>query len=89
MRYDPETKDTEIVEELTRLKSIWRGRYCHIPDAVWFFEEDAKKGTVKTGRRFRLPVTFKYQRPETMEALQAKIMESQSEIEKDLDELFE
>lgn len=62
----------------------------HIPDAVWFFEEDAKKGIVKTGAE--IPFTryfFKYQRPETMEALQAKIMESQGEIGKDLDELFE
>ena len=45
---------------------------------------------MKTGAE--IPFTryfFKYQRPETMETLQAKIMESQGEIGKDLDELFE
>lgn len=78
-------KGTDTIEEYMAREVL-----PHIPDAVWFFEEDAKKGTVKTGAE--IPFTryfFKYQRPETMEALQAKIMESQSEIEKDLDELFE
>ena len=91
IEYDPETKDTEIVKGTDTIEEYMaREVLPHIPDAVWFFEEDAKKGTVKTGAE--IPFTryfFKYQRPETMEALQAKIMESQSEIEKDLDELFE
>lgn len=78
-------KGTDTIEEYMAREVL-----PHIPDAVWFFEEDAKKGTVKTGAE--IPFTryfFKYQRPETMEALQAKIMESQGEIGKDLDELFE
>lgn len=91
IEYDPETKDTEIVKGTDTIEEYMaREVLPHIPDAVWFFEEDAKKGTVKTGAE--IPFTryfFKYQRPETMEALQTKIMESQSEIGKDLDELFE
>ena len=78
-------KGTDTIEEYMAREVL-----PHIPDAVWFFEENAKKGTVKTGAE--IPFTryfFKYQRPETMEALQAKIMESQGEIGKDLDELFE
>lgn len=78
-------KGTDTIEEYMAREVL-----PHISDAVWFFEEDAKKGTVKTGAE--IPFTryfFKYQRPETMEALQAKIMESQGEIGKDLDELFE
>lgn len=78
-------KGTDTIEEYMAREVL-----PHIPDAVWFFEEDAKKGTVKTGAE--IPFTryfFKYQRPETMEALRAKIMESQGEIGKDLDELFE
>ena len=91
IEYDPETKDTEIVKGTDTIEEYMaREVLPHIPDAVWFFEEDAKKGTVKTGAE--IPFTryfFKYQRPETMEALQAKIMESQGEIGKDLEELFE
>ena len=91
IEYDPERKDTEIVKGTDTIEEYMaREVLPHIPDAVWFFEEDAKKGTVKTGAE--IPFTryfFKYQRPETMEALQTKIMESQSEIGKDLDELFE
>lgn len=78
-------KGTETIEEYMAREVL-----PHIPDAAWFFEEDAKKGTVKTGAE--IPFTryfFKYQRPETMEVLQAKIMESQGEIGKDLKELFE
>ena len=88
---DPETKDTEIVKGTDTIEEYMaREVLPHIPDAVWFFEEDTKKGTVKTGAE--IPFTryfFKYHRPETMEALQAKIMKSQGEIGKDLDELFE
>ena len=91
IEYDPERKDTEIVKGTDTIEEYMiREVLPHIPDAVWFFEEDAKKGIVKTGAE--IPFTryfFKYQRPETMEALQAKIMESQGEIGKDLDELFE
>lgn len=91
IEYDPETKDTEIVKGTDTIEEYMaREVLPHIPDAVWFFEENAKKGTVKTGAE--IPFTryfFKYQRPETMETLQAKIMESQGEIGKDLDELFE
>lgn len=91
IEYDPETKDTEIVKGTDTIEEYMaREILPHIPDAVWFFEEDAKKGTVKTGAE--IPFTryfFKYQKPETMEALEAKIMESQDEIGKDLDELFE
>ena len=78
-------KGTDTIEEYMAREVL-----PHIPDAVWFFEEDAKKGTVKTGAE--IPFTryfFKYQRPETMEALQAKIMESQNDVNKGLEELFE
>lgn len=91
--YDPETKDTEIVKGTDTIEAYMEREVLpHIPDAAWFFEEDlaAKKPVIKTGAE--IPFTryfFKYERPEALEALQAKILAGQSEIEEGLGELFE
>ena len=37
-------KGTDTIEEYMAREVL-----PHIPDAVWFFEEDAKKGTAETG----------------------------------------
>lgn len=83
-------KDTEIVKGTDTIEEYMKREVLpHIPDAAWFFEENAKKGTVKTGAE--IPFTryfFKYQRPEAMEVLQKRIMASQEEIGKDLEDLF-
>lgn len=88
--YDQAKKDTEIVKGTDTIEEYMKREVLpHIPDAAWFFEENAKKGTVKTGAE--IPFTryfFKYQRPEAMEVLQKRIMASQEEIGKDLEDLF-
>lgn len=89
--YDKDTKDTEIVkfdEDISDYMA--REVLPHIPDAVWFFEENlaAKKPVIKTGAE--IPFTrcfYKYQSQAAssdVAARIAKLSAEASEIEKRL-----
>lgn len=75
---DPTTKDTEIVKYSEPEEVYFKREVLpHIPDAIWFFEENlsAKNPVVKTGAEF--PFTryfYEYKTPEKSKDLLDKFM---------------
>ena len=63
----------------------------HIPDAQWFFEEnaDAKKPVIKTGAE--IPFTryfYKYQKPQASEDLAKHFIELEASVSERIKNLF-
>lgn len=90
--FDKETKDTEIVAYEEDISSYMEREVLpYIPDATAFFEENltAKKPVVKTGAEIPFTRTFyKYQAPDTSEALENRFTELEQSVSKQVEELF-
>ena len=90
--YDKETKDTEIVSYDEDIETYMaREVLPHIPDAQWFFEEnaDAKKPVIKTGAE--IPFTryfYKYQKPQASEELAKQFVELEASVSERIKKLF-
>lgn len=90
--YDKETKDTELVSFEEDIETYMaREVLPHIPDAQWFFEEnaDAKKPVIKTGAE--IPFTryfYKYQKPQASEDLAKQFMELETSVNERIKNLF-
>lgn len=90
--YDKETKDTEIVSYDEDIETYMaREVLPHIPDAQWFFEEnaDAKKPVIKTGAE--IPFTryfYKYQKPQASEDLAKQFVELEASVSERIKNLF-
>ena len=90
--YDKETKDTELVSYEEDIETYMaREVLPHIPDAQWFFEEnaDAKKPVIKTGAE--IPFTryfYKYQKPQASEDLAKQFIELESSVSARIRKLF-
>ena len=90
--YDKETKDIEIVKYEEDIEAYMaREVLPHVPDAKWFFEENAgaKKPVIKTGAE--IPFTryfYKYQQPTPSEELEAKFLELERSVSERVSKLF-
>ena len=90
--YDKETKDTELVSYDEDIETYMaREVLPHIPDAQWFFEEnaDAKKPVIKTGAE--IPFTryfYKYQKPQASEDLAKQFIELEASVSARIQKLF-
>ena len=90
--YDKETKDTELVSYEEDIETYMaREVLPHIPDAQWFFEEnaDAKKPVIKTGAE--IPFTryfYKYQKPQASEELAKQFMDLEASVNERIKNLF-
>ena len=90
--YDKETKDTELVSYEEDIETYMaREVLPHIPDAQWFFEEnaDAKKPVIKTGAE--IPFTryfYKYQKPQASEDLAKQFIELEASVSERIKKLF-
>ena len=90
--YDKETKDTELVSYEEDIETYMaREVLPHIPDAQWFFEEnaDAKKPVIKTGAE--IPFTryfYKYQKPQASEDLAKQFVELEASVSERIKNLF-
>lgn len=89
---DNTTKDTEIVKYTKDINEYMKEEVLpHIPDAMYFFEEDlnAKKPVIKTGAEF--PFTryfYEYQQPEKSDDLEKAFLGIESSLNKRIEELF-
>ncbi len=88
---DKETKDTELIKVNDNVEEYFEKEvYPHIPDAMYFFEEEItdKKSVIKTGAEF--PFTryfYKYQPPEKSEILLKKFFDIENSLNETLKEL--
>lgn len=90
--YDKETKDTELVKLEEDIKTyMTREVWPHIPDAMYFFEEDltAKKKIIKTGAEIPfIRYFYKYQKPEDSTVLAKKFVALEESVRTKIDKLF-
>lgn len=92
VKYDKETKDTEIVQYEESIESYMKREVLpYVPDAVAFFEEklDLKKPVIKTGAE--IPFTrnfYKYQKPTPSEELGLKFAKLEMAMSEHIAELF-
>ena len=90
--YDKETKDIEIVKYEEDIETYMaREVLPHVPDAKWFFEENAgaKKPVIKTGAE--IPFTryfYKYQQPTPSKELEDKFLELEHSVSERVSKLF-
>lgn len=90
--YDKETADTEIVPFKEDIESYMKREVLpHIPDAKAFFDENlsAKKPVIKTGAE--IPFTryfYKYQKPESSEALKQQFIDLEKSVQARISALF-
>ncbi|MCH5187460.1 MAG: SAM-dependent DNA methyltransferase [Oscillospiraceae bacterium] len=90
--YDKASKDAEIVKWDESIEDYMaREVLPHIPDAQWFWEENLgiKKPVIKTGAE--IPFTryfYKYQQPETSEALAERFNALESCVDERIRKLF-
>ena len=89
---DKETKDTELIKVNDDVDKYFEKEvYPHVPDAMYFFEEDLTKKdkpVIKTGAEF--PFTryfYEYQPPEKSEVLLKKFFDIENSLNKTLKEL--
>lgn len=90
--YDKATKDTEIVKWDESIEEYMaREVLPHVPDAQWFFEENAnaKKPVIKTGAE--IPFTryfYKYQQPEASEVMAERFINLEISVNERVRNLF-
>ena len=90
--YDKASKDTEIVRWDEDIEDYMaREVLPHVPDAQWFWEENAgaKKPVIKTGAE--IPFTryfYKYQQPEPSEVLAERFSALESSVDERIRKLF-
>ena len=89
---DKETKDTELIKVNDNVEKYFEKEvYPHVPDAMYFFEEDLTKKdkpVIKTGAEF--PFTryfYEYQPPEKSEVLLKKFFDIENSLNETLKEL--
>ncbi len=89
---DNTTKDIEIVKYTKDMNEYMEEEVLpHIPDAMYFFEEDlnTKKPIIKTGAEF--PFTryfYEYKEPEKSEELEKEFLEIETSLNKRIEDLF-
>lgn len=90
--WDKASKDTELVRWDEDIETYMaREVLPHVPDAQWFWEEDAgaKKPVIKTGAE--IPFTryfYKYQQPEASEVLAERFSALESSVDERIRKLF-
>ena len=89
---DKETKDIELIKVNDNVEEYFKKEvYPHVPDAMYFFEEDLTKKdkpVIKTGAEF--PFTryfYEYQPPEKSEVLLKKFFDIENSLNETLKEL--
>lgn len=90
--YDKTTKDSEVVKWGETIEDYMaREVLPHVPDAMWFWEEDLSKKIpiIRTGAE--IPFTryfYKYQQPTQSEELEVKFTELEHSVSERIAKLF-